>query len=123
MRQEREILEAEGEFFDKVRHDRHMLRKQQVDAGESDIDPAIWERPLAAAEDVRRSRGEENLGPYDDFERGIINGKLSALRWVLGEEWDMLDTYPQVLPLASAEGINLVVGGAEKIPDHTLRQR
>jgi hypothetical protein len=22
----------------------------------------------------------------------IANGKLSALRWVLGEDWDMLDT-------------------------------
>jgi hypothetical protein len=23
---------------------------------------------------------------------GMINGKLSALRWVLGDDWDMLDT-------------------------------
>jgi hypothetical protein len=37
-------------------------------------------------------RGEENLGPYDDFEWDMVNGKLSALRWVLSEDWDMLDT-------------------------------
>jgi hypothetical protein len=31
-------------------------------------------------------------GPYTDFELGTLNGKLSALRWVPGSEWDLLDT-------------------------------
>jgi hypothetical protein len=36
--------------------------------------------------------GKDNCGPWTDFEWGMINGKLSALRWALGSEWDMLDT-------------------------------
>ena len=39
-----------------------------------------------------RYGGEENIRPENDFELGMMSGKLSALRWVLGEDWDMLDT-------------------------------
>jgi len=41
---------------------------------------------------VEAQYGKGSLGPYSDFEWGMINGKLSALRWVLGDEWDFLDT-------------------------------
>jgi hypothetical protein len=30
--------------------------------------------------------------PWNDFQRGMINGKLSAFRWVLGDELNMLGT-------------------------------
>lgn len=54
----------------------------------------IWKQALKAARaaEKRLGPGVEGAGPYSDFEWGMINGKLSALRWVLGDEWDMLDT-------------------------------
>lgn len=52
----------------------------------------IWAGALAAAKKTEEEVGLENLGPWDDFEWGMLNGKLSALRWILGDDWDMLDT-------------------------------
>jgi hypothetical protein len=53
-------------------------------------------RPISKAQALARELeeryGKNNLGPYDTFDWGMINGKLSALRWVLGEDWDFLDT-------------------------------
>jgi hypothetical protein len=34
---------------------------------------------------MRKKYGDEFLLPEDEFEWGMINGKLSALRWVLGD--------------------------------------
>lgn len=44
----------------------------------------------APVESAYTEKGE--LGPYTDFELGMLNGQLSTLRWVLGASGDFLDT-------------------------------
>lgn len=56
------------------------------------IHEGVWKRAAEAARRKEKQYGLEELGPWDDFEWRMINGKLSALRWVLGDDWDMLDT-------------------------------
>lgn len=53
---------------------------------------SVWKLGQAGAARLEKKYGKEKLGPWSDFEWGMINGKLSAIRWMLGDEWDMLDT-------------------------------
>ena len=48
---------------------------------------------LSVAPQARALKRRPDLRPAtDNFERGMWHGKLSALRWMLGSEWDFLDT-------------------------------
>ncbi len=103
-----EILEAEDLLFHQVWYNRHWNMRIGIEEGrikvvDKETDPHsadaqetiqrdVLKGALKAARNVERRYGKRNLGPWDDFEWGMINGKLSALRWVLGDEWDMLDT-------------------------------
>jgi predicted nucleic acid-binding protein len=104
-----EIMEAEHLLFRQVWYNRHWNLRSGVESGEIKIITGsdfrklkgyhpefvvdeVWERALAAAKRTEDEVGIENLGPWDDFEWGMLNGKLSALRWVMGDEWDFLDT-------------------------------
>ena len=87
----RAILNAEREFFDRVWYDRKLLfiqRTKETARTPKEILKGMWR----GMREVEQKYGRKNLGPYDKFEWGMINGKLSALRWVLGEDWDILDT-------------------------------
>ncbi len=53
---------------------------------------SVWKGALRSGKRAEKKLGKGNTGPWSDFEWGMINGKLSALRWALGDEWDMLDT-------------------------------
>lgn len=89
-----EIVTAEQGLFDRIWYHRSLQHDYRLEAsGEHDELARI--RAIAF---LGRARIEETydapdmLGPYSDFELGMLNGKLSALRWVLGSEWDFLDT-------------------------------
>lgn len=92
LRNIKEILAAEEKFNDKIWYDRHQLLKSKVLSGDEAIRSDIWQGALTSAKRVEKKYGKKNLGSYSDFDWGMINGKLSALRWVLGLDWDMLDT-------------------------------
>src|SRR4051794_24757156 len=90
-----EIVDASEEFYEKIWYDRHKsgLERLKNDAkSHPDRYGDILNRAQKAAQRIEKKYGKDNVGPWTDFQWGMLNGKLSALRWVLGDEWDMLDT-------------------------------
>jgi hypothetical protein len=103
-----EILDAIDLLMHQVWYNRHQVLLEKIENGlikvvEKETFPVkdhqrrpiqrdILEGAKKSARRVEKQYGIENLGPWDDFDWGMINGKLSALRWVLGEDWDELYT-------------------------------
>ncbi|MFL6209837.1 MAG: hypothetical protein ACJ74W_13355 [Pyrinomonadaceae bacterium] len=83
-----QIQAAEKEMFDKVWYYRNYV--DWVNNGKNFMGTS-WIN-YEGAKQVREKYGAAALGPWTDFELGMMNGKLSALRWVMGSEWDFLDT-------------------------------
>lgn len=106
-KRKKEIIAAARFFDEVVSFDRYQNLLQKIERGEKSVVNAvrmaacggphpslILNTTLEAADanfrQVAQRLGPENLGPWTDFEWGMINGKLSALRWVLEDGWDNL---------------------------------
>jgi hypothetical protein len=105
-----DLIEAEHKLFQQVWYNRKWSIIDRVERGVKKIVPkedweqasaeerqgmmvdSIWKGMHAAMKRTEEELGTDDLGPWDDFEWGMLNGKLSAIRWILGDEWDMLDT-------------------------------
>jgi hypothetical protein len=105
----KEMQEVEEELTLKRWYDHHQMRAESIKSGRTilvdkedfskqrprgtqTISKDIWKGARKAAREVERRFGKRNLRPYSDFEWGMLAGKHSAIRWVLGHEWDFLDT-------------------------------
>nr|AEM44322.1 hypothetical protein [uncultured bacterium] len=88
-----EILKAENEYFEKIWYVRKLILQEKVEDGRrAELNPGLEGQMNAAMRDIEERYGKDNVGPWDDWGWGFVHGKLSALRWVLGEDWDFLDT-------------------------------
>jgi hypothetical protein len=112
-RQEHEVVAADGDDMGSLWHrplrevaaatdeltDRVWYARKPVDAqggvwrGEKPmLNQAIMASMLSRMRNLEQRYGRETLIPRDDFGWGVTCGRLAALRWVLGSDWDDMDT-------------------------------
>lgn len=94
-RNDKAILAAYNEFWDKVWWNRHQDWLYKIRTGEKPLkkeQQSLLKQANRAARRIERKYGKKNL-ECDDFEYGLLSGKLSALSWAMGSEWEeSLDT-------------------------------
>jgi len=101
-----EVLPYLNKLWDQIWYGRHKNLEYQIESGEHKLvnryQPknfqnttvrSVWKAAQEAARKVEEKYGLDELGPWDDFEWGMLNGKMSAILWMLGEDWEStLDT-------------------------------
>ena len=76
------------ELDDKVSWNRHQTWLYNISTGVEEVRcEGTFARAKKEARRIERKYGKRNLG-WDDLNLGVLNGQLSALRWLIGDDWD-----------------------------------
>ena len=78
MRSLEKILEAEEEYCDKIWYNRYFCLAREIELGLTTVNDEIWNTALKARKRLEDKYGKENSLPNNEFEWGMMNGKLSA---------------------------------------------
>ncbi|MBT3191089.1 MAG: hypothetical protein HN341_00890 [Verrucomicrobia bacterium] len=93
MRAEAEVLAAENELFDKLWYCRSKrYEDHETVVGLAPPTPEILKAAENHCKELEVLYPAEELPPWSAYQYGEACGKLSALRWAMGYEWDVLDT-------------------------------
>jgi pyrimidine deaminase RibD-like protein len=94
-RNDKSILAMYRELWDKVWYNRQQVRLERIAAGEvklTEMDKRLLKSNERVLKGMEEKYGKENLR-WDDFDWGLLSGRMSALAWVMGSEWEeSLDT-------------------------------
>jgi Restriction endonuclease len=91
IRSVKQILAAEDELSTRVWYGRKVPAKfYRAEGTPEDIIKGMLRSKREAEKRLGRKSLMANMA--SDFDWGMVSGKLSAIRWVLGDDWDMLDT-------------------------------
>jgi len=91
-RGDKQISAMLAEFQEKAWWARHQAWQQKIERGDEVLKNRhqrhIYAGACKSAARVEAKYGRENL-VWDDFEFGLLNGRISALAWVFGSEWEI----------------------------------
>jgi hypothetical protein len=93
MRRIKEIAKERDIAWDKVWY--HRCQMNMLKRYPKEKDPKkrkAYEEAEKIGKKMEKKYGKKNLSPYDDFDLGMINGRLETLNWILGDDWGNLDT-------------------------------